>query len=80
MLLNYDADPKKTKLTIQLWFNDTAGHMEAMQENGGNAVWWSGAGTYRGVESSKRWGGCKSNFHSGQIPSQRCQRHDSARA
>ena len=38
MLLSYGAEAKKTQLTSQLWYKDTAGHMEATQENaGGNA-------------------------------------------
>ena len=36
-LLSYGAEAKKTQLTSQLWYKDTAGHMEATQENGGNA-------------------------------------------
>ena len=34
-LLRYGAKAKKTQLTSQLWYKDTAGHMEATQENGG---------------------------------------------
>ena len=33
----YGAEAKKMQLTSQLWYNDTAGHMEATQENAGNA-------------------------------------------
>ena len=36
-LLSYGAEAKKTQLTSQLWYKDMAGHMEATQENGGNA-------------------------------------------
>ena len=36
-LLSYGAEAKKTQLTSQLWYKDTAGHMDATQENGGNA-------------------------------------------
>ena len=36
-LLSYGAEAKKTQLTSQLWYKDTAGHMEATQENAGNA-------------------------------------------
>ena len=36
-LLSYGAEAKKTQLTSQLWCKDTAGHMEATQENAGNA-------------------------------------------
>ena len=36
-LLSYDAEAKKTQLTSQLWYKDTAGHMDATLENGGNA-------------------------------------------
>ena len=36
-LLSYGAEAKKTQLTSQLWYKDTAGHMEATHENGGNA-------------------------------------------
>ena len=35
-LLSYGAEAKKTQLTSQLWYKDTAGHMEATQENAGN--------------------------------------------
>ena len=35
-LLSYGAEAKKTQLTRQLWYKDTAGHMEATQENAGN--------------------------------------------
>ena len=37
-LLSYGAEAKKTQLTSQLWYKDTAGHMEATQENAGNAA------------------------------------------
>ena len=33
----FGAEAKKTQLTSQLWYKDTAGHMDATQENGGNA-------------------------------------------
>ena len=36
-LLSYGAEAKKTQLTSQLWYKDTAGHMEATQGNAGNA-------------------------------------------
>ena len=36
-LLNYGAEAKKTQLTSQLWYKDTAGHMDATLDNGGNA-------------------------------------------
>ena len=36
-LLSYGAEAKKTQLTSQLWYKDTAGHMDATQANGGNA-------------------------------------------
>ena len=36
-LLSYGAEAKKTQLTSQLWYKDTTGHMDATQENGGNA-------------------------------------------
>ena len=36
-LLSYGAEAKKTQLTSQLWYKDTAGHMDATLENGGNA-------------------------------------------
>ena len=36
-LLSYGAEPKKTQLASQLWYKDTGGHMDATQENGGNA-------------------------------------------
>ena len=36
-LLSYGAEAKKTQLTSQLWYKDSAGHMDATQENGGNA-------------------------------------------
>ena len=36
-LLSYGAEAKKTQLTSQLWYKDTAGHMDTTQENGGNA-------------------------------------------
>ena len=36
-LLSYGAEAKKTQLTRQLWYKDTAGHTDATQENGGNA-------------------------------------------
>ena len=36
-LLSYGAEAKKTQLTSHLWYKDTAGHMDATQENGGNA-------------------------------------------
>ena len=36
-LLSYGAEAKKTQLTSQLWYKDTAGHMDATQEDGGNA-------------------------------------------
>ena len=36
-LLSYGAEAKKTQLTSQLWYKDTAGHMDATQENDGNA-------------------------------------------
>ena len=35
-LLSYGAEAKKTQLTSQLWYKDTAGHMDATLENGGN--------------------------------------------
>ena len=52
-LLSYGAEAKKTQLTSQLWYKDTAGHMEATQENAAMRVWWSDGGTSRGVESSR---------------------------
>ena len=36
-LLSYGAEAKKTQLTSQLWYKDTAGHMDATLDNGGNA-------------------------------------------
>ena len=36
-LLSCGAEAKKTQLTSQLWYKDTAGHMDETQENGGNA-------------------------------------------
>ena len=36
-LLSYGAEAKKTQLTSQLWYKDSAGHMDATLENGGNA-------------------------------------------
>ena len=36
-LLSFGAEAKKTKLTSQLWYKDTAGHMDATLDNGGNA-------------------------------------------
>ena len=36
-LLSYGAEAKKTQLTSQLWYKDTAGHMHATLDNGGNA-------------------------------------------
>ena len=36
-LLSYGAEAKKTQLTSQLWYKDTAGHMDATMKNGGNA-------------------------------------------
>ena len=35
-LLSYGTEAKKTQLTSQLWYKDTAGRMEATTENGGN--------------------------------------------
>ena len=35
-LLSYGAEAKSTQLTSQLWYKDTAGHMDATNENGGN--------------------------------------------
>ena len=35
-LLSYGEEAKKTQLTSQLWYKDTADHMEATTENGGN--------------------------------------------
>ena len=36
-LLSYGAEAKKTQLTSQLWYKDTAGHMDATLDNGGNS-------------------------------------------
>ena len=33
----YGAEAKKTQVTSQLWYKDTAGHIDATQENGGKA-------------------------------------------
>ena len=35
-LLSYGAEAKKTQLTSQLWYKDTAGHMEGTTVNAGN--------------------------------------------
>ena len=35
-LLSYGTEAKKTQLTSQLWYKDTAGHMESTTANGGN--------------------------------------------
>ena len=35
-LLSYGAEAKQTQLTSQLWYKDTAGHMEGTTVNGGN--------------------------------------------
>ena len=35
-LLSYGAEAKKTQLTSQLWYKDTAGHMEGTTINAGN--------------------------------------------
>ena len=35
-LLSYGAEAKKTQLTSQLWYKDTAGHMEGTTGNAGN--------------------------------------------
>ena len=63
-LLSYGAEAKKTQLTSQLWYKDTAGHMEATQENGGNAGLVERRRYIAGsrVESSRWWGGWTSTF------------------
>ena len=36
-LLSYSAEATKTQLFSQLWYKDTAGHMNGTLDNGGNA-------------------------------------------
>ena len=52
-LLSYGAEANTTQLTSQLWYKDTAGHMDATTADGGNTGWLNGEGTYRRAESSR---------------------------
>ena len=78
-LLSYGAEAKKTQLTSQLWYKDTAGHMEATQENGGNAGLVE---RRRHIAGSRRDDGeaARRPFHAGPVPNQRCHCQDTARA
>ena len=80
-LLSYGAEAKKTQLTSQLWYKDTAGHMEATQENGGNAGSGGATAAHSG-ESSRRDDGEAAHrpFHAGPVPNQRCHCQDTTRA
>ena len=79
-VLSYGAEAKNTQLTSQLWYKDTAGHMDATTVDGGNIglierqrhiaesriVEMMGAVTRRPLPPR-------------QISSQRCQCQDTAR-
>ena len=75
-LLSYGAEAKKTQLTSQLWYKDTAGHMEATQCGS------RGAAPAHSGESSRRDDGeaARRSFHAGPVPNQRCHCQDTTRA
>ena len=75
-LLSYGAEANKTQLTSQLWYKDTAGHMDATQENGGNA----GLTRRRGYIVGSRVVEMMGRFHAGPISPQRRHCQDTARA
>ena len=80
-LLSYGAEAKKTQLTSQLWYKDTAGHMEATQENGSNAGLVERRRHIAGSRVVEMMGRLHVDlFHAGPVPNQRCHCQDTARA
>ena len=80
-LLSYGAEAKKTQLTSQLWYKDTAGHMEGTTLNAGN-LGLVERGRYlaesRVVDMMGRLH--VDLFLQDKISPQRCRRQDTSRA
>ena len=76
-LLSYGAEAKKTQLTSQLWYKNTAGHMDATLDNGGNA----GLAERRKYIAESRFVEMMGRLHVDLfLQDQWCQRQDTTRA